>query len=366
MSFKEAIEKMKRIQSDLLEFLEDESDSDGQFELIIQNITNQNIFKDHHEFKSLLYLISNIGNYHHRTRNFIKKIEQILRHYKAEIAKYFSNSEIFQIFQNNKRILLFLFQEKIITINEYIISQIKSYKYAEMKYKDYFAPEINLFISKESEEKKDFQEENFNDKRNEGENDDYLCRLIRLDDIDKFIAFVEQTNLSLESTINKSIFETNPLLMRYKDLSLFEYAIFFGSIKIIKYMKIKGIELKSYMWYYAIHSQNSELIEFLENNHVSLPIRFHSDKYNEILIESIRCHHNDFTYYLIENLIKKEDINYDCIYKCCIECCNYYFFPENKNFKNLFFYLCEYDYYILVNILLHDKEFNIDINAKDI
>ena len=45
------------------------------------------------------------------------------------------------------------------------------------------------------------------------ENDDYLCQLIRFNQIKEFIIFVEQTNLSLE----KSIFETSRLLIEISD-----------------------------------------------------------------------------------------------------------------------------------------------------
>lgn len=87
-------------------------------------------------------------------------------------------------------------------------------------------------------------QEHFYEKLQEGEND-YLCQLIRFNQIKEFIIFVEQTNLSLE----KSIFETSRLL-------------------IIKYMEIQGVKLNSPICFYAIHSGNAEQIQYLEENHV--------------------------------------------------------------------------------------------------
>lgn len=56
-------------------------------------------------------------------------------------------------------------------------------------------------------------QEHFYEKLQEGENDDYLCQLIRFNQIKELIIFVEQTNLSLE----KSIFETSRLFIDISD-----------------------------------------------------------------------------------------------------------------------------------------------------
>lgn len=145
-------------------------------------------------------------------------------------------------------------------------------------------------------------ETNFYEKRREGLNDDYLCELIRNNEIQEFIRFTEQRNLSLEICIKKSIFETNRLLTDKSDIKLIEYASFYGSNDIIKYIEKKGVELTSSMWIYAIHSCNAELIRYLEDNHVSPP----DNDYERILEESIKCHHNDISNYLIDNIMNEE------------------------------------------------------------
>ena len=379
MNFEEFIEKKKSIQIALLEFLEDESDADDKFENFVNLVTSQQIINNQHEFKELLYLINNIVNNHHRVRNFICKFERVLRQFKQEIQKYFSNSEIFNIFEDNKRILLFLLEEKMMIIDEYIFSIITTY--VRKNYCEYFQPEIKPFLTEENIEKycrkneslKDSEfiermnkevESNFYEKRREGLNDDYLCELIRNNEIKEFIRFTEQRNLSLEIDIKKSIFETNQLLADEFGIKLIEYASFYGSNDIIKYIEKKGVELTSSMWIYGIHSCNAELIRYLEDNHVSPPY----NDYKRILEESIKCHHNDISNYLIDNIMNEEYLQnnieneyYHNLYRYATESYNYCFFPTNMKYKNMFFYLCEFDYYTLVKLYLIDG--TIDINA---
>ncbi|KAK8881018.1 hypothetical protein M9Y10_003728 [Tritrichomonas musculus] len=130
-------------------------------------------------------------------------------------------------------------------------------------------------------------------------------------------------------------------------------------------MRINGkAELTSDMWIYAIHSKNAELIKYLEDNQV--PLDYY---YNRILEESIKCHHNDVSKYIIDYLIKEKNLPndieneyYDKLYQYAIKYYNYSFFPENMKCKNLFFYFCKFDYYELVKIYL--EEGIIDVNAK--
>ena len=181
----------------------------------------------------------------------------------------------------------------------------------------------------------------------------------------EFGVYVNRNNISLESYIIKSIFETNQFLIDNESINLIEYASFYGSNDIIRYMHFNDeVELTSSMWIYAIHSCNSELIKYLEDNHVSPP----ENKYGKILKESIKCHHNDVSKYIIEYLMKEEDLQkdiennyYDNLYRYAVESFNYCFFPTDMKYKNMFFYLCEFDYYTLVKLYLIDG--TIDINA---
>lgn len=137
----------------------------------------------------------------------------------------------------------------------------------------------------------------FYELRNIGENDGFLCKLIREDAVEEFIIYVNRNNISRNATINPSIYETNSFLLKKKiqyNISLIEYTAFFGSIQIFTFLKNENVELKSSLWPFVIHSKNAELIHLLEDNHFELTI-------DQTLKESIKCHHNDVVNYFLDN-----------------------------------------------------------------
>ena len=144
MNINEMIEKMKMIQSRLLRFINEENDIEEHF----QNF--KEIFEDHQILDKyivlVIHLISQVSSSHYRNNDFISKIERILLIFKDEMKNRFVNSVLFYFFKNNKRILLFLIKEEIMTIDEYIFSEMMKEKYKSMKYPHYFLPEIKPFI----------------------------------------------------------------------------------------------------------------------------------------------------------------------------------------------------------------------------
>ena len=186
--------------------------------------------------------------------------------------------------------------------------------------------------------------------------------MIRLDKIKEFVVFFEQANLSADDKIKESIFETNKLLIDKSKVTLLEYALFFGSIKIIHYLIRKTRKEYPELWIYSIHSNNAKVIHLLEDHQIEPDSQ-------KILKESIKCHHNNISNYIINNLMKEEDLQnnieklyYNNVYRCAAESHNYCFFPTNMKYKNMIFYLCEFDHYTPVKLYL--SEGNIDINAK--
>ena len=92
-------------------------------------------------------------------------------------------------------------------------------------------------ILREEHFKKETIKEDFYERRREGENDSFLCEIIRKQETKEFIVHVNRTNLSLESYIEASIFETNELLLKNnKEIKIIEYAAFYGSNEIVRYM----------------------------------------------------------------------------------------------------------------------------------
>ena len=219
MSINGYIEKMKKIQNSLLKFLEEKVDVEENYENLKKIIADQKITENKHDLKSFLRLLIKISNNHRRVASFIEKIERIFREIKMEIKSRFSNSEIFELFKSNKRILLFLIKEDLLKIDENIFSKITKEEYIKNKYPQYFSPEIKPFLTEEfiqkyqkkHSEPKWIEEtikeipENFEKKRLEGENDNYMCELIRKQKTKDFIAFMNRKGLCKEGSQDRKL-----------------------------------------------------------------------------------------------------------------------------------------------------------------
>ena len=154
--------------------------------------------------------------------------------------------------------------------------------------------------------------------------------------------------------------------------TLIEYASFYGSIQIFKYLHLNGVELDSSLWLYAIHGKDPELIQILEENNIK-PVDEIS--YRKWIKESIKCHHNEIIDYIQNNYSNIKGVN-DNYY--IAESLRYYNFVsiENFNVKNFdvnfdvddfdsyFFEFCENDYISIVDFLLKNRQ--VDINIKTI
>lgn len=227
MDIQNYLEEMKDFQKNLLEYLDDEAEEIENVN-IISYIQEQFNSKNTLEIKETLQLILNIVNNHHRTPNFWVKIDKFFSSIKESIKQTLSNFEIFDFFKSNKRILLFLIKESVLQVDQSIIDVINDSKYWNEQYIKYFLIESRPFISAElfdeikeglNNEESKFFEEN----RKIGENNSFICNLIRQDSIDEFVEYVSRTNFPLSSTVKQSIFETNSFLLN-KNVSLIEYA----------------------------------------------------------------------------------------------------------------------------------------------
>lgn len=99
-------------------------------------------------------------------------------------------------------------------------------KILELEFSDFLQDLIDLLKSKYDECIEDSKRE---EKFLIGENDSYICELIRNDSVQEFIKYVNQSNISLFSEIKYSMYETNAFLMKHAT-SLIDYAVYFGSL----------------------------------------------------------------------------------------------------------------------------------------
>ena len=364
MELKNIINQEKSIYNIFIEYIEDDSGAGIDFLDLMNHHISDKVKKGSSEFTKFLQLISKILKNHYRSADFDDKMERILLYLKNDIKHTFTNMELFNIFKSNKRILYILLKNEMLIIDEYISHYMLSK--IEKKYPQYFFDEIRLFIHEEESRKinKEFAEYDqtfFNDyeeKHRQGYDDSFVCDLIRNDSVEDFISYVTRTNISVpHRKIKASFYETNSFLLK-NEPSFIEYAAFYGSVQIFQYLKFNGAIFSPSLWIYAIHSKNPELIHMLEENNIEP----NDDTYCECLLEAIKCHHNDIANYIQNNLLNYENNEQEIgekIVDCCLRYHNYSFFPDYLNNFYVFYNLCKYKYYDLVNIY-------IEINKKDI
>lgn len=377
MSYKDYLEEKRSIQNAIIELIENSNDSEINFQNFIRISNSRKVQENRHKLKDVLYLILKISKNHHRSSNFFQKIEKIIKFYKDSLKNHFTAQEINFMFYKNKRLLLFLYKESIITPT--ISDILLFYQKCSLSHIEYLFPQINglpdgfyeakQVITTMSDDKittNPSEECDNNDlferNRENGENTDYICELIRNDSIDEFVAHSTKTNLSLTTTIKPSIFETNSFLLK-GDPSLIEYSAFFGSIQILKYLFLNNVEVNPSLWFYVIHGKNAELIHFLEEKNVKPP----GNNYKLCFFEAIKCHHNDIAKYIRDNFIQPSSNDDFETFTYALEYSNYEFFPDDIKFKldpnskfNIFPLACKNGSLELVQLILNLSKVNIN------
>ncbi|OHS94348.1 hypothetical protein TRFO_11210 [Tritrichomonas foetus] len=117
-----------------------------------------------------------------------------------------------------------------------------------------------------------------------------LITIIINDDLDSFQDLVSKEDLNIDSQIYLGKLDT----IFKKECFLIEYAAFYGSIKIVKYLILQGAKLPKKLMEYAVLGNNNEIIHIVEQK-----IQEKIDQ--TVLLEAIRYHQNELAHYLIEN-----------------------------------------------------------------
>lgn len=171
-------QQKKIIYDILLSYIEEDGENEEDYQRLIIQIEIQNIREDVEELKEFLKLLSCVSNNHRRYILLINKIEKILLYFSEVLKHALPDFEIFEIFKNNPRIYHFLHKNKIINVTEDIIKLMNIDNNLQI-FLPYFNKENELIKSEEVEEKLEI-----------GENDSYLCKIIRDDLIDEFIEYI--------------------------------------------------------------------------------------------------------------------------------------------------------------------------------
>ena len=139
---------------------------------------------------------------------------------------------------------------------------------------------------------------------------------------------------------------------------MIEYAAFFGSIQIFQYLRLNKATLGDSLYSYAFQSNNQEMILLLEETYTNYIIPYEAFQH---YVKSIASHHNDIATYIQNKYLDNMQIE-SCQIFCSLKYHNFGFVQQNFINQKSFCYLCKYDYYTLVDILL--KDFNVDVNDK--
>ena len=132
--------------------------------------------------------------------------------------------------------------------------------------------------------------------------------------------------------------------------TIIEYAAFFGSIQIFQYLRYNNIELASSIWKYAIHGRNPDIIHLLEENGPK------PNDMNELILESLKCHHNELVNYFKIQADNNETNNDEQI----LYAHNYSYFPNFADSNDAFVLFCFYNYIELVKLLLKTNEIDLE------
>ncbi|KAK8837252.1 hypothetical protein M9Y10_036682 [Tritrichomonas musculus] len=299
-----------------MQYFNNSDNNENYFQDLNNFICQQKQEENSDKFEEFLQIIVSICNNCHLEKSHFQKIFQIIEHYEIQIKQSISNDKIFDIFHNNKKILLFLFKKGIITIDKNIYCKLR-YEIDSngSRYSHFFYPEIKKFIGDHGS--KDIERELisinpnifdfFEEKRQEGENDSFLCSLIREDSISEFVEYVNRTNISLKSEVKSSIFETNSFLIENTKTTLIEYsALQYGFMQFIH--------------------------DYIENNFI---INDDKTRKSDEILSSILSSHN------------------------------YAYFPSVFIESDEFYYLCSNNYHKLFNLFVEMRAESIEkVNSK--
>ena len=397
MSFQEYFSINNEIHDSILNFIDHSYENDEElFHSLLLILDEKNVRTNRDDLRNLLSFLSNIYQNHHRGHFFFDRIKKILDHLKEDIIQNFSNDEIFNIVIDSHQILLFLFENQTITFDISIFNYFQKNDFSEsflfffykeimsffnenIKQADLLDMSDNLLFGNQVTFKARFNDlrgcenqspglkinnqyhhelGNYDEKRHIGENESFICLLIRNDSIDEFISFVNSTNVKLNRPIERSKYETNPFLASKTPISIINYAAFFGSIQIFKFLLKSNIRIDKDVWYYAIHGRNVELIHIIEDQGFNLSV-FNDDEILSLLKEAIKCHHNEIASYILDNMTNQDSKYLDELltYICC-STCNYSLIPDEINIIELFFFLCAnaYDQGLVKYMLEKDEK----------
>ncbi|OHT08859.1 hypothetical protein TRFO_22536 [Tritrichomonas foetus] len=294
--FLSELEILAELENLLLNFIDqiDEAEVEECFKMLTCFIEKMNLKNNINRYSSVLSMISHVFFTRPYKKNINVKISSILEYliYSCNLTDVFSSQRLLKIFENNKFIILFFYENHVIDKK-----QLKRFLKEKVTFNlwFYFYPEFPSEVT-ERYEKADLISLYINDKysidelkklRREGKSDKYINQVIQNDDLDAFVSMIGTSGLGINTMITPSFMEDlldNPMLI--------EYAIGYESVQIFKYLILNRAHYTYKCEKFAICGGNYEIYELLKEkedlfNHNScllLALHYHREEFYEDII----------------------------------------------------------------------------------
>lgn len=393
---KDLLTSFKKLQLKTYKLLTDKDNIEENYQNLLQLLEDLNITMNKHKFLLFLSMIGSMLSVFLNNEYGCFKIGQILKKYANDIKQLFGTEILVDIFGKNKKMLLLLVENGIITVDTYFINFLINNPYDSsyfLYFSDTFLKNIDTiditvkrillqktesfwikYINESEENESDFNDEsetikniltnitktdNFKEKRIKGFNDNYICELIRTDNVEKFCSYTVKNKINLNSKIEESIFETNLVLIEEEPLTLIEYAIVYGAIKIYDFLIKNDVNVSATMLKFTACSTNTEIFNGLFEKCMN------SEKINieieKALITAIKCHNDALILYIINNKLIKYNIPKVIMnllmYHNFILFDNEFVINASVNKSQLLLILNEYKYYLFIELFVMNSDF---------
>ncbi|OHT10451.1 hypothetical protein TRFO_20260 [Tritrichomonas foetus] len=222
----------------------------------------------------------------------------LILYFKENIQKLIRKYELLHFFEQ-KQMILFLVENNFVEFKDvsdelcekesffqYFFPEISRDKFFYYSLLKMYPENIPLFESTNIEEHIKL--------RKIGCNEDEIAKLIREDNCEAFSVYISEKNVGFNKRFRYSRYERFDFVNSEDDMpSMIEYAAFFGSLNIFKFLWINDAYFDEYLTPYAIAGGNGEIIHLCEEKGLFFG--------KECLNVAIKFHRNELVEYLHEN-----------------------------------------------------------------
>ena len=249
------------------------------------------------------FLLSSIATAFQTRHESFNAIIELMKNIGEKILIFFDSDDLFYNFFTTNLVRLGLYRIGLINISSIL-------KLKDIENLSFFAPEIKEHLDEYMSNLKQIDREKLEKalqkKRAESLvfSDDLFAKIIETDDVVEFQNHLSQTNAGVNYTLQTT--DNAEYYLPSKSPALIEYAMFFRSKEIFKYLFNNGAKLsQDYAAVYAIAGGDYDIIHIIAQKDPNL---FST----AALRSAIRYHHYEIIDYLHENL----EIPYDfeCLY----------------------------------------------------